>query len=133
LNRSKLTVGTLTILFFTAVFVVAYTGNGPTYFAFLKYIPSGDKTGHTVLMCVLSFVLSWLFAFRRLRFKWLRIPYGILGVFAFITVEEFLQILSPNRSFDLIDLTANYLGIALAFAIIHGVEKFCGGKVGPKS
>ena len=114
------------------MFAIAYTGNGPTYFAFLKYIPGGDKTGHTVLMCVLSVVLSWLFAFRRLRFNRLRIPYGIFGVFVFITAEEFLQLLSPNRSFDLIDLTANYLGIALAFAIIHAIERF-NSKVGPKS
>ena len=130
-NVSKLAIGTLVVLFFAAVFAIAYTGNGPTYFAFLKYVPGGDKTGHTLLMCFLAIVLSWLLSFRGLYFKKVRIYYGVLSVFVFITIEEFLQLLSPNRNFDLIDLAANYLGIVLAFAIIRSVASFRS-KTGPK-
>lgn len=121
----KLAAGTLTVLFFTIVFFIAYTGKGPIYFAFLRYVPGGDKTGHTLLMCFLAVVLSWLLAFRRLRLnQQLRIPYGILGVFAFITIEEFVQMLSPNRDFELADLAANYLGLVLAYAAIGRIERF---------
>jgi len=120
-NFVKFTIGSLTVLLFAAILVIAYTGNGSTYFAFLKYVPGGDKTGHALLMCVLSVVLSWLFDFRGLKLKGMPLPYGVLCVFAFITAEEFLQTFSANRTFDLFDLAANYVGIALALVVVHAI------------
>ena len=107
-----------TVLLFGALFLIAYTGKGSTYFVFLKYVPGGDKTGHVVLMCLLSTVLSWLLSFRYLEIGRMRVYYGIIAVFVFITIEEFLQLLSPYRTFDLMDLACNYIGLALAGVII---------------
>ena len=49
--------------------------------------------------------------------------YGVISVFTLITLEEFFQLLSPHRTFDLIDLSCNYLGIGLAFIAAGVLEK----------
>ena len=119
---NKVIIGLVTVLFFGAVFLIAYTGNGSIYFSFLKYIPGGDKTGHVVLLCLMSTVLTWLLSFRYFKIWKIRLYYGIITVFVFITFEEFLQLVSPYRNFDLIDLGCNYIGIALAGIIISVYE-----------
>jgi hypothetical protein len=113
----KLGVGLLATLFFAAVFLIAYTGNGSVYLAFVDDVPGKDKTGHVVMIGCMSLLLSWLSSFRFLPLKNVRLYYGIVAVFIFITIEEFLQLLAPYRSFDLIDLSCNYLGILLAHLI----------------
>lgn len=119
MNKMKLIIGLITILFFGAIFTVAYTGNGNVCFSFLKYIPGGDKTGHVILLCVLAVILTWISSFRSFEICKVRIYYGIFSVFIFITIEEFLQILSPHRSYDLIDLACNYTGVILASIIMR--------------
>ena len=121
--KSKLIVLLATLLFFGAVFLIAYTGRGDKYFDFLKYIPGGDKTGHLVLLAALSFIISWLLSFRGARFKKVKVHYGILLVAAFITIEEFVQIFSPYRTSDVLDLLCNYLGILIAFLGISFHER----------
>jgi polysaccharide biosynthesis protein VpsQ len=39
---------------------------------------------------------------------------GCLIIAVAMTIEEFSQIWIPNRTFDLMDLAANYLGISIA-------------------
>lgn len=112
-----------TVVFFGLVFTIAYTGNGPVCFAFLKHVPGGDKTGHVVLLAILSISISWVLGFKGIRARNIRIHYGIISVFIFITIEEFCQILSPCRSFDLADLSCNYLGIFMAWTGISMVER----------
>jgi len=115
----KLIAGFITALFFGAIFTIAYTGNGSTCFSFLRYIPGGDKTGHVILMCILSIILTWISSFRSLKIRTYQIYYGTLTVFVFITAEEFLQRLSPYRTFDLLDLSCNYIGLVLASIILR--------------
>lgn len=112
-----------TVVFLGLVFAIAYTGNGPYYFAFLKYIPGADKTGHVVLLGILSIAISWVLRFKGIRVRKVKIHYGVISVFIFITIEEFCQILSPYRSFDLVDLSCNYLGILIAWAGISFFER----------
>ncbi len=114
----KLGVGVATALAFTAVFLIAYTGRSGTYFAYLRHVPGGDKTGHVLLIGFLGFVLSWLSGFRAWRPGRWPVPYGIVVVFVFITIEEFVQQVSPHRSFDLMDLLCNYIGLGLALGLV---------------
>lgn len=123
MSNKKIIGGLCTLVLFSAIFYVAYSGKGSTYFSFLKHLPGGDKTGHVFLLFILSFALTWLSSFRSFQMKRLRMFYGIFATFTFITIEEFLQVLSPYRSFDLIDLMCNYLGIALAQILVMVLHK----------
>lgn len=124
MTRTKFIVAFATLLFFATVFFIAYTGRGNTYFAFLKHIPGGDKTGHLTLLAILAFALSWVLAHRFFSWASIRIYWGVLAVIIFITVEEFVQILSPYRTFDWIDLSCNYIGIGIAHLVILQCERF---------
>ena len=113
----------VTLLLFGLILTIAYTGNGPACFAFLNYIPGHDKTGHVALLFLLTSAISWALLLRGIRMQRLKIYYGVCAVFLFITAEEFIQIFSPHRTFDLLDLSCNYLGILVAWAGLSLYEK----------
>lgn len=123
MSNKKNVIGLATIFLFGAIFAIAYSGKGEVCFTFLRYIPGGDKTGHVFLLCLLSVALTWLSSFRSFLFIRVRIYYGVVATLTFITIEEFLQIVSPNRSFDLIDLACNYFGITLGCFAIMFLQK----------
>lgn len=114
-------------LLFGLIFLIAYTGGISKYFSFLNYVPGGDKTGHLVGLFVLALSTSWLFNFKKLG----KFYTGAVIVAILITIEEFIQLLSPYRTFDLLDLTCNYLGIVLASVILNFTirGKMEGGKI----
>jgi len=114
---------TVFIIFFFSVLVIAYTGNAHVYFSFLNKIPGRDRTGHVFLIGFLAGILIWAFSFRSLRVFGLHVYYGALLAFVFITAEEFFQLLSTNRTFDLIDLSCNYLGIVIGSIILSRIQK----------
>lgn len=118
-NLLKLTAGMVAALFFTVVLTIAYTGRGAVYFTVLERVPGGDKTGHALLMCALGMLFSWVLSFQNWQVGGVKLYYGALFVLVGITVEEFLQLFSPYRNFDLADLAANYAGIALALVLIE--------------
>ncbi|MDF7800987.1 VanZ family protein [Pontiellaceae bacterium B1224] len=120
----KASLGGITLLFFAVVLWIAYSGRGGTMFAFLKHVPGGDKTGHVLLMGFLAFTLSWLTSFRVIRMGIIQVQLGAIAVFIFITIEEFAQLFSANRTFDLLDLSCNYLGIGLAVMCSFLVTRF---------
>jgi polysaccharide biosynthesis protein VpsQ len=77
-------------------------------------LPFGDKCGHLVLIGILAFLLNHALNGRMVKFGRLKILLGGTIVAVAMTVEEISQIWMPLRTFDLIDLSANYLGITLA-------------------
>lgn len=123
----KFVINLAALLFFGAVFLVAYTGRGGVYFAFLKNVPGGDKTGHVVLLLLMSLVFMWMLSWRYFRVWRVRVYHGMVVAFVLITAEEFLQLMSPYRNFDLFDLACNYLGIALAGIAVNVYESLQGG------
>ena len=77
----------------------------------VKAVPGGDKVGHFVLVGGLAFLLNWTL---RCREIWCAGRLWLLGsvlVFAIFTVDEVTQLWRPARTFDLLDLGANYAGI----------------------
>ena len=64
------------------------------------------------------FKLSWLFnsAFRlgQINLGGLRIFVGTIVIVTVVTLEELTQLWIPTRHFELMDLLADYLGIATA-------------------
>lgn len=77
-------------------------------------LPFGDKWGHLVLIGMLTFLLNHALSGRQVKVGRLKILLGGTIVAVAMTLEEISQMWMPLRTFDLIDLSANYLGIALA-------------------
>lgn len=83
----------------------------------ISSVPFGDKWGHLLIIGFLTFLLNYALAGRKLKIGRFRVLLGCTIVAVAMTVEECSQIWFPSRTFDLIDLSANYLGIALAGSI----------------
>lgn len=80
-------------------------------FTFIRAIPGGDKAGHFVLMGVFAFLANLSLSCRTVRVAGRSVLLGSLIVLTLITLEELSQSLVPYRSFDLLDLVADYLGV----------------------
>ena len=106
-------------LFLLQVIRIANAGEGKRYWSFLTELPYGDKLGHFLLMGTLCLLLNVALGCRRVKlFAGWRVLLGTVIVVILVTGEEFSQIFLPNRSFDLIDLLADMLGIMFASWIV---------------
>ena len=80
-------------------------------FSFIRAIPGGDKLGHFILMGLFAFLFNVSLSCRTIRIVGRPVLLGSIIVITIITIEELSQNLIPYRSFDLLDLTADYLGV----------------------
>lgn len=80
-------------------------------FRFIRAVPGGDKVGHFVLMGGFGFLANLSWSCRTVRIAGRSVLLGSIIVFTIITLEELSQSLIPYRSFDLLDLLADYLGV----------------------
>jgi polysaccharide biosynthesis protein VpsQ len=76
--------------------------------------PFGDKCGHLILIGFLTYLLNHALDGREINIGRLKLLLGCTIVAVVMTIEEISQIWIPSRSFDFVDLSANYLGIAIA-------------------
>jgi hypothetical protein len=84
----------------------------PRVFDFFRGLPFGDKIGHFLIFGSASFVvLSVLPGSRRLKLL------GALALACYVIVDESFQILTPNRSFEFLDMFANLGGVATFAAV----------------
>lgn len=117
------------ILFMIATTLVASLGYGADFLGILDSVPMGlgDKLGHAVLFGMLALLANLA---TRHRHSW--IATGLVALAA--TVDEFSQRFLANRSFDLLDLLASLIGIAvagaIATAIAHRSECLCRAEAG---
>jgi polysaccharide biosynthesis protein VpsQ len=77
-------------------------------------LPFGDKWGHFILIGILTFLLNYALDSRMIGIGRVKILLGCAIVAVAITIEECSQIWIPSRTFDWVDLSANYFGIGLA-------------------
>jgi polysaccharide biosynthesis protein VpsQ len=105
-------------LFIFYIIYAANTGTSNIFFDMVSKLPFGDKIGHVGLVGMLAFLINLLLNSRTFVFKGYSILVGSFAVFCFMTVEEFSQIWMDTRTFDLVDLTFNYLGIGIASWLI---------------
>ncbi|KGJ96014.1 VanZ family protein [Colwellia psychrerythraea] len=104
-----------TIAFFCFILWVIYlanTGQHSIFFQIIAGMPYGDKLGHFCLFGVLTLATNLAFKFKSFNFYSMQLFLGTILVFSFVVIEEFSQYFIPNRSFDLIDLSADFIGIA---------------------
>ncbi|MFK7775174.1 MAG: trypsin [Saprospiraceae bacterium] len=106
-------IGISFLIFIGFVILSANFGWNFFFFALVKYLPLGDKMAHFLLVGGVSFFVNLLLEVKKITLGRREILLGSLMVFVFITFEEFSQLFLVRRNFDLVDLSANYLGIFL--------------------
>ncbi|WP_310416073.1 VanZ family protein [Chamaesiphon sp. OTE_8_metabat_110] len=104
----------LFLIFITGIIIGMNLGRFGRIVAVVNSLPLGDKGGHLLFIGMLTFLLNHALNGRMLKIGRLKILLGCTIVAVGITIEEVSQIWIPLRTFDLVDLAANYLGIAFA-------------------
>jgi len=111
-------------LFILLVIALADTGSMPRFLKAIYDFPHGDKLGHFLLYGLLAFfvttALIGAFSNRSPR----RVALWTCLVLAtLIGVEEFSQRYFSSRTFDLVDLTASYLGVIVGGWVAYRMKK----------
>jgi polysaccharide biosynthesis protein VpsQ len=104
----------LFFLFVVGIIIANDLGRLQTIISSVNALPFGDKWGHLIFMGTLAFLLNNALEGRTVKIGNRRVLFGCAIVAVGITLEEISQIWIPSRTFDLVDLSANYLGIWLA-------------------
>ena len=89
------------------IIVLADLGRLKPIYTILTAYPGSDKVGHFVLIGGVAFFMNLLLRCREWR-GWL---VGSVVVGTLATLEEFSQLSMSTRTFDLLDLTADFAGI----------------------
>ncbi|WP_235594716.1 VanZ family protein [Paraglaciecola hydrolytica] len=105
------------------------------FFEFVASFPYGDKVGHAGLFGFLTLVAIIGLRFSRFTLGKLPIYYGGILVSLFVIGEELSQAFIPSRTFDFMDLAADFVGIVVAIGVAHFMrqhlvknEKICSTK-----
>ncbi|EDN65872.1 conserved hypothetical protein, membrane [Beggiatoa sp. PS] len=105
----------ITILYLVLILLIIAFANQGEYIHILRYlvssIPYGDKLGHFILMGFLAFFVNLLLNCKKIKVFQVSVLKGSAIVLIIVTFEEISQIFIDNRSYDLLDLTFDYLGI----------------------
>ena len=100
-------------LFILLVIVLADAGILAHYVGFVYKLPFGDKAGHFILYGMLILLIDLaLFRARPDQSRWRIAFMSGLVLALLIGLEEISQQGFSSRSFDLVDLTFSYLGVA---------------------
>jgi len=112
------------LLFILAVIFLADIGGLPPAVRALYRFPYGDKVGHFVLFGLLNFFLTQAFLSSQPppRRKWVAGSTGLI-LALFVALEEGSQQFFSTRTFDLLDLTASFLGVLVGGWIAWRMKK----------
>ncbi|WP_168926907.1 VanZ family protein [Shewanella donghaensis] len=100
-------------VFIAWIIFQANTGGNNIFFDIMHGVPYGDKFGHFGLFGTLTMFAIIISRFSYFRVGRLKIYYGALVISVFVICEEVSQAFIPSRTFDLVDLVAGGIGIAL--------------------
>ena len=101
-------------MFVIAVIVQADRGALPPALARYRVLPGADVLGHFVLIGILALLVNLAIGARTVTIIGRQCLVGSVVVGLLVFLEEFSQLYIPVRSFSLLDLTADGLGIACA-------------------
>ncbi len=90
---------------------LANDGGFAYVFSWWRSIPGADKIGHFLLMGGFAFTLNLALGLRQFTFAQRRWLWGSAIVAVIVSLEELSQAWVPSRTFDLVDLTFDFLGI----------------------
>ena len=105
-------ISVLFFIFIVAIIVMADNGRLPHFITAIYDFPNGDKLGHFILYGLLDFFITLAFLSSHLSTPrgWATLSIGLI-LALLIGLEEYSQKYYPTRTFDLIDLSASYLGL----------------------
>jgi VanZ family protein len=106
----------LTVSYFLFLVAVIYCADSRAHlhlFSFIRSVPGGDKVGHFLLMGTLALLLNLALSCRVIKVAGRAFLIGSLIALTLITIEEFSQRFVPYRTFDLVDLVADYSGVII--------------------
>jgi VanZ family protein len=93
--------------FILYIIVCADRGTMPAWTQIIYKLPGQDRLGHVLLIGTLGLLLNLAFPRRAVL---------VTVVLAWlVTAEEISQLWFPTRSFDLLDLAADFIGILVAY------------------
>ncbi|QEH33250.1 VanZ like family protein [Aquisphaera giovannonii] len=100
--------------FLVSVVAAADAGLGPSLWGWVERVPFGDKMCHCVLMFTLCLLANLALGSRELHPG--RGPFLLATVVVgcLVLAEEISQIWIPGRTFDLLDLSADAIGLLAA-------------------
>ena len=104
----------ITGIYILLLMIIIYFAGHQQYhelFSIIRSVPGGDKCGHFLLMGLLSFLLNTSLRCRAVEVRARRVLLGSVIASMAVTLEEISQIFLQYRSFDLVDLLFDYLGI----------------------
>ncbi|MCY0965887.1 VanZ family protein [Parathalassolituus penaei] len=110
-------------LFVLWIIIDADQGNPNIFLTWVRSIPYGDKFGHFGIFGLLTLLVTLATRCRQIRLLGLRCYLGAVLVAVFAVAEECTQSLFPTRTFDLGDLTADALAIALVVVALKIWQK----------
>ena len=110
-------------LFILWIIYLANSGSSSPFFSFVHAIPFGDKLGHFGLFGTLTLISILATRYRTFQLGFLNIYYAAAGVAVFVVCEEISQLLLPLRTFDPVDLSADFLGILVATGLMSLMNK----------
>jgi polysaccharide biosynthesis protein VpsQ len=96
------------------VIVAADSGRQNYFLQLAASLPYGDKIGHVLLFAALALLLNFATKARQLAVGPVRLYLGVVLTLGFALLEEGSQLLFPARSFELLDILADLLGVTLA-------------------
>lgn len=100
--------------FLSALIFIVYSANHgslPAIISLHERLPFGDTLGHFILAGTLSFLAVIALQAKAVHFANLCLPLGSVIVLPIVVIEEMSQMLIPNRSFSLLDMSANICGV----------------------
>ena len=105
----------LLLLFCVFLGLVIYTedvGAGSRYWGWVNNVPMGDKFCHCTFMFTFSVLTNLTLKCRPIHLGGQTVLLGTVIVAIVVAAEEFSQLWIPGRDFDVLDLTADLVGIA---------------------
>ena len=107
------------ILLITAMIIITNVGYGDKFWPYMVNTPYADKVGHVGIFGTLSYFCNLAFSNRlsKRRFKIFTTTTFIILVV--VTLEEISQAFIPSRTCDILDWTADLIGLALGQWLAH--------------
>ena len=104
-------------IFIAFIIYLADTADHNFAFRVIGHIPYGDKLMHGLLYGVMALLLNYGLKFKSYKFLSFDVQVGAMAVLVFATIEEISQYWIASRTFDLLDLLADFVGVVL-FSLI---------------
>ena len=108
------------------VIVAADSGQQNYFLQLAGSLPYGDKIGHVLLFAALALLLNFATKARQLAVGSVRLYLGVVLTLGFALLEEGSQLLFPARSFELLDILADLLGVTLATLLTNAFYQLRG-------